>query len=75
MKRKMSAGIRNVYNNKFIFLTLTVLLFMSHFMFNSEVDWPIRYMFPAFCVLVVLMFVLNFNDVKKYLAMHSISFC
>lgn len=65
MKKKINSCIQNAYKNKYIFLTLTILLFVSHFMVRSKVDWPMRYMIPAFLVLIVLMFVLNFNDVKK----------
>lgn len=65
MKKKLNGCMQNAYKNKYIFLTLTVLLFVSHFMVRSKVDWPMRYMIPAFFVLIVLMFVLNFSDVKK----------
>ncbi|MCJ1976862.1 DUF2142 domain-containing protein [Lactococcus piscium] len=65
IQNTLNEGINNIKKNKIIFIIMFFLLFLSHFMFPNKVAWPQKYMLLAFFVLITLMLLLNFNDVKK----------
>ena len=65
IKKNITDIVTNLRHNKFIFLALIILLFISHYMVFDQVDWPKRYMLIAFFVIAILVIFLDFNALDK----------